>query len=130
MFAYYKSKGISLIDKLNEIYSKYGYCLNTLHSYEFEGAQGSEKMQAIMKDFRSKTRELCGLKIEKCLDYSEGIDGLPKSDVLKFYLEGNCSLVVRPSGTEPKLKIYISISAESEDEAKRIEKGICEGLPL
>ncbi len=130
MFAYYKTKGISLLDKLNELYSRYGYCLNTLHSYEFEGAQGSEKMQAIMKDFRSQTRELCGLKIEKCLDYSEGIDGLPKSDVLKFYLEGNCSLVVRPSGTEPKLKIYISISAESEDEAKRIEKGICEGLPL
>ncbi len=130
MFAYYKTKGISLLDKLNELYSRYGYCLNTLHSYEFEGAQGSEKMQAIMKDFRSQKRELCGLKIEKCLDYSEGIDGLPKSDVLKFYLEGNCSLVVRPSGTEPKLKIYISISAESEDEAKRIEKGICEGLPF
>lgn len=130
MFAYYKSKGISLLDKLNELYSKYGYCLNTLHSYEFEGAQGSEKMQAIMKEFRSLTGELCGLRIEKCLDYSEGIDGLPKSDVIKFYLEGKCSLVVRPSGTEPKLKIYISISAESEDEAKRIEKEICEGLPF
>lgn len=122
MFAYYKTKGISLLDKLNELYDTYGYCLNTLHSYEFEGASGFEKMQSIMASFRGDIKEFAGKKIETCLDYNTGIDGLPKSDVLKFYLEGNCSVVVRPSGTEPKLKLYISVSAKDEESARAVEE--------
>lgn len=122
MFAYYKTKGISLLDKLNELYDTYGYCLNTLHSYEFEGASGFEKMQSIMASFRGDIKEFAGKKIETCLDYNTGIDGLPKSDVLKFYLEGNCSVVVRPSGTEPKLKLYISVSAKDEAGARAVEE--------
>ena len=120
MFAYYKTKGISLPEKLNELYAAYGYCLDTLHSYEFEGAAGFEKMQAIMASFRNGLTEIAGSPIERCLDYSRGIDGLPKSDVLKFYT-GDCSVVVRPSGTEPKLKLYISVQAEDEAKARMTE---------
>lgn len=128
MFAYYKTQGISLLEKLDEIYAKFGYCLNTLHSYEFEGAAGFDKMQNIMKSFRGEITEFAGKKVNTCLDYNEGIDGLPKSDVLKFLLEDNCSVVVRPSGTEPKLKFYISVSASDEVEAAELEEKITKEL--
>jgi phosphoglucomutase len=124
MFAYYKTKGISLLDKLNELYAKYGYCLNTLHSYEFDGAAGFDKMQNIMQAFRQTVGSFGGKRVMTCLDYAKGLDGLPKSDVLKFLLEDNCSVVVRPSGTEPKLKFYISVSAADETEAKKLEEVI------
>ena len=65
-----------------------------------------------------------GMKVERCIDYSQGVDGLPKSNVLKFYLEGNCSVVIRPSGTEPKMKAYISVSAENKESAERVEQEI------
>lgn len=121
MFTYYASQGIGLFEKLNELYAEYGYCLNTLHSYTFEGSAGFEKMQNIMVSFRKSITEFAGKKVLKCFDYSEGIDGLPKSDVLKFFLEDNCSIVVRPSGTEPKLKAYISVSATTKEEAQVVE---------
>lgn len=125
MFSYYKSKGISLIDKLDELYKKYGYYLNTLHSYEFNGSAGFNKMQDIMKSFRNDIKEIGGKKVIKLLDYSLGLDGLPSSDVLKFLLEDNCSVVIRPSGTEPKLKTYISVSAKSKEIALDIENDLC-----
>lgn len=121
MFAYYKTHGISLLDKLNEIYATYGYCLNTLHSYEFDGSAGFAKMQNIMASFRNNITDIAGMKVKELLDYNKGLDGLPKSDVLKFILEGNCSVVVRPSGTEPKLKTYISVQAENREAAEEIE---------
>lgn len=128
MFAYYKSKGISLLEKLEELYQTYGYCLNTLQSYEFEGSAGLDKMQQIMRDFRKGITCFGTKKVIKCLDYAEGLDGLPKSDVIKFLLEDNCSVVVRPSGTEPKVKTYISVSAKSREEASVVEKMIVESL--
>lgn len=128
MFSYYSTKGISLLDKLNELFDTYGYCLNTLHSYEFEGSAGFTKMQEIMKRFRDGVESFGGRKIEKVLDYSEGLDGLPKSDVLKYLMEGNCSVVVRPSGTEPKLKTYISVSAATKEDAIKEEKKIADEL--
>ena len=124
MFSYYKTQGISLLEKLESLYQIYGYCLNTLHSYEFDGSAGSVKMQSIMASFRGGIRELGGKKVEKLLDYAQGLDGLPKSEVLKFLLEGNCSLVVRPSGTEPKLKLYISVSAADKEAAEKAEAEI------
>ena len=128
MFAYYKTQGISLIEKLDELYRKYGYCLNTLHFYEFEGSAGFAKMQNIMKDFRGDIQSIGGKKVENVLDYAPGLDGLPKSDVLKFLLEDNCSVVVRPSGTEPKLKAYLSVTADSMLEAAKLEHIIKEDL--
>lgn len=128
MFAYYKTRGISLLDKLDELYRIYGYRLNTLHSYEFDGSAGFEKMQEIMKRFHQGMTEFGDKKIENTLDYSQGLNGLPKSDVLKFLIEGNSSVVVRPSGTEPKLKVYISISANSMETAKAEEQKIADQM--
>ena len=128
MFAYYKTHGVSLLEKLDELYRTYGYRLNTLHSYEFDGESGFHKMQEIMNKFHVGVDEFGGKKVEKVLDYSKGLDGLPKSDVLKYLLEGNSSVVVRPSGTEPKLKVYISISAASMDKARAVEKQIAEQI--
>lgn len=125
MFSYYATKGISLLDKLDELYKTYGYCLNTLHSYEFDGSAGFVKMQSIMQAFRGDIKEFGGKKVVKLLDYAPGLDGLPKSDVLKFLLEDNCSIVVRPSGTEPKLKTYISVSAKNKEAAEKVEAEIC-----
>ena len=131
MFSYYKTQGISLLDKLNQLYEKYGYCLNTLHSFEFDGSAGMAKMAEIMKRFHEKVGvgyEFAGKKVEVAEDYSKGLNGLPKSDVLKYKMEGNCSVVVRPSGTEPKLKTYISVSASTKEEAEGIEKRIVEDI--
>lgn len=128
MFAYYKSQGIGLWEKLQELYKKYGYCMNTLHSYSFEGAAGFEKMQKIMETLREGLTALGGRNVMTCLDYAKGLNGLPKSNVLKFMLEGDCSVVIRPSGTEPKMKAYISVSAVDENAARVEEKLLVESL--
>lgn len=134
MFSFYKSQGISLLEKLDELFAKYGYCMNTLHSYEFEGASGFKKMQNIMKTFRKdvgfglEIDSFAGRKIKKVFDYINGIDGLPKSDVLKYILDDGCSFVIRPSGTEPKIKIYISVLASLKSNAQYIEKIIIDEI--
>ena len=128
MFSYYKTQGTSLLEKLDEIYREYGYCLNTLHSFEFDGAAGFTKMQGIMEEFHKGLDSIGGKKVLETLDYSKGLNGLPKSDVLKFMLEDNCSVVVRPSGTEPKLKTYISVSAADKEEAGKLEEKMQESL--
>lgn len=123
MFSFYKTKGVSLLDKLQELYATYGFAHNTLQSYTFEGASGFAKMQEIMSKIREEgILEINGVKVTKSLDYMEGIDGLPKSDVLKYYFEDNASVVIRPSGTEPKLKIYISTCQGSKEESIKENK--------
>ncbi len=123
MFAFYKTRGISLIDKLNELYKEYGYCLNTLHSFEFPGSAGMEKMGSIMESFHQGLDSIAGQEVIKTEDYSKGLNGLPKSDVLKFYTK-DISVVVRPSGTEPKLKTYVSVVADNRENAKAVESEI------
>ncbi len=127
MFAFYKTQGISLMDKLNELYKTYGYCLNTLHSYEFPGSSGMARMASIMKEFHGGLETVGGERVIRTEDYSVGLNGLPKSDVLKFYTE-NGSVVIRPSGTEPKLKAYISVTAEDRDQAVIVESRITADL--
>ena len=124
MFSFYAARGVRLTDQLAKLYERYGYCRNTLHSYQFEGSAGFAKMQGIMAAFRQGISTFGGKAVEKVLDYSAGLEGLPKADVLKFYLDGGTTLVVRPSGTEPKLKLYLSVTAKDEAEAARIEQAI------
>ncbi|RFZ75986.1 phospho-sugar mutase [Lacrimispora amygdalina] len=129
MFAYYKTKGVSLIDVLEELYKKYGYCLNTLHSYTFEGAEGFQKMQNIMQELRENPlNEIEGLEVIEIRDYLGGLNQLPKSDVLKYMLVKNSSIVIRPSGTEPKLKVYLSVSAKNRNDAEKTETAIVKKL--
>lgn len=129
MFAYYKSLGISLLDKLNELWNKYGYCLNTLHSYEFPGEEGFNRMKQIMNFFRSGEVFIPGFVIKEKQDYINGLNNLPKSDVIK-YINDNGSIVLRPSGTEPKLKVYLSIKAGSKEEALAIEKELSNNIAV
>lgn len=128
MFAYYKSKGLSLVDVLHELYAKYGAFQNALQSFTFEGAEGFLTMQSIMAHFREHApKEVLGRRVLEVSDYKTSLTTrcsgetvpihMPSSDVIKFDLEGDISIVVRPSGTEPKLKIYYSVKAESEEQA-------------
>lgn len=128
MFAYYKSRGISLLDRLNELYKEYGYCLNTLHSYEFRGSVGFSKMKQIMDRYREKMEQIGERKVLNVLDYKYGWNGLPKSDVLKFILDGHSSVVIRPSGTEPKIKLYISVSEKDRETAEMAEELIVKNM--
>ena len=127
MFAFYKTRGVSLIQKLEELYGEYGYCLNTLHSYEFPGSAGMEKMAEIMQLFHAGLDSIAGMKVVRTEDYSVGLNGLPASDVLKFFYKGegvNGSVVIRPSGTEPKLKAYISVTTKNQNMAMEVETAI------
>ena len=119
MFAYYKHLGISLLDKLDELYKKFGYFSNYLNSYEFEGSSGFNRMQELMNSFRTNFKAFGEFQILDVLDYQKGINGLPKSNVLKMFLSGGVTLVIRPSGTEPKIKAYISIKGNSLEENKK-----------
>ena len=131
MFAYYKSKGISLLDKLDELYRTYDYQINSLQSYEFDGSSGFKKMQDIMANFRNHPLiDINGIKVDRCLDYAVGLDGLPKSDVLKYYLVDKSSVVVRPSGTEPKLKTYVSTLRPTKDESIKANQELADSLKM
>ena len=122
MFANYKNEGITLLDKLNDLYKQYGYCLNTQHSYTFEGAKGNKIISELMESFRYELQAIGKYKIILKKDYLQGIDNLPKSNVIKMYLDNNCSLIVRSSGTEPKLKCYFSIIQDTENQSKQMEQ--------
>lgn len=127
MFTYYKTRGISLLDKLNEIRDRYGYCFNSLHSYEFNGEEGLKRMKEIMEFVRNNPININGVVLNKREDYVNGLNGLPKSNVIKIF-DDDCSVVFRPSGTEPKLKIYISISASNKSTAMNLELSVISQL--
>ena len=117
MAAWYKSQGKTLIDGLNEIYDEYGYFLDSLDSFVLKGKDGAEKIQSLMTYFREKGNELFD-GVKEIIDYSTGVADLPKENVLKFiWLDGSW-MAVRPSGTEPKIKVYYSIKDSSRENAK------------
>lgn len=120
MYSYYATQGVSLLQKLEELSRKHGYSINLSCSYEFKGSTGLDTMQRIMNSLRSGVYELAGKRVLSVLDYAKGIDGLPAENMLQFVLEDNCSVIVRPSGTEPKLKTYIYVSAASEAQAMQL----------
>ena len=127
MFAYYKTHGLSIVDKLNELYNKFGYFYNVTHAYTFEGQEGFHLMENMMNNLR-KDLESGKFKCQKFIDYSKGIDGLPKSNVLKIYLDDDTSMVVRPSGTEPKIKFYNSVRKENREVAEKEEQELVEKI--
>lgn len=120
MAAFYKEKGMTLIDRLHYLYKTYGYYKNGLLDYQFPGIKGMEDMERLMKSLREKPlSEIAGLEVTGFHDYIKGGD-LPISDVVEFILPSENKVIIRPSGTEPKLKIYLFGKGESEKEAEEI----------
>lgn len=116
MFAFYNERGITLQDKLNELYKEFGFTVNKLFSFEFPGAAGFKRMNDLMLALR--TGKVPFDNVSKTVDYNIGIDGLPKSNVIKYVLQNSDSVVIRPSGTEPKIKIYTSVTGTSCEDAE------------
>ena len=119
MACYYKNQGKTLVDVMEEIYKTYGYFLDKLDSYTLKGIDGVERIRAIMKEMREKGKDLLP-GIAKVNDYIVGIDDLPKADVLKFVFEDSSWIAIRPSGTEPKIKVYYSVKGENKDDAQKV----------
>lgn len=121
MASWYKNQGKTLVDGLNEIYDEYGYFLDYLDSFVLKGKDGAEKIQNLMTSFRNKGTALFD-RIEEVIDFSTGIRDLPKENVLKYIWKDGSWMAVRPSGTEPKIKVYYSIvDASKENAGKRLE---------
>lgn len=117
--AYYKTKGLSLADVLQQLYVKHGYFLEALESRTLKGKDGVAKIQTIMTHFRtSAPASINGIAVKTLKDYAPGIDGLPKENVLKFFLEDGSWFCLRPSGTEPKIKVYFAVEGTSNQDAK------------
>ncbi|MDD6355754.1 MAG: phospho-sugar mutase [Oscillospiraceae bacterium] len=117
MAAWYKNQGKTLVDGLNEIYDEYGYYLDYLDSFVLKGKDGAEKIQSLMVLFRNTGKDLFD-GIKEIIDFKDGIRDLPKENVLKYIFEDGSWLAVRPSGTEPKIKVYYSIVDKDRDNAK------------
>ena len=113
MTAWYRAQGKSLAEALDALYAAYGWCHNRLGSFIYEGADGMEKMERIMDTLRENPpKVLLGNPVTAITDYGSGVRGLPKSNVLEFRT-GTAKVIVRPSGTEPKIKVYLSCRAAS-----------------
>ena len=137
MAAYYRTQGITLLQARENMYKKYGMFLQTLHSFTFEGESGMKKMADIMTQLRNDPpKEIGGLKVVKFDDYQTSISKditsgtesaitLPKSNVLAFFLEGGSKAIVRPSGTEPKIKTYFTAKQPTKAEAEALEEKLC-----
>ena len=140
MAAFYRAQGKSLIQVRKEMYEEYGFYCNKLDTFTFEGASGMQKMSDIMDKFRTDyPKEIAGYKVIGIADYEasektdlataakEHID-LPKSNVISLYLEGGNKTIIRPSGTEPKLKVYYTAVGNTMDEAEALQKKMSENF--
>ena len=116
MAAYYYNQGKTLIDALNDIYDEYGYYLDSLDTFVLKGIEGAQKIQSLMTEFRENGSKFFD-GIKEVYDFSKGIADLPKENVLKYIFEDGSWLAIRPSGTEPKLKVYYSIQDKSRENA-------------
>lgn len=130
MAAYYRSIGSSIKERLEEIYSKYGRYLNQVDSFEFPGLSGMDKMAEIMNGLRNNPpKEMGGYAVVKVTDYKKPEEtGLPAANVLIYSLEGGATVVVRPSGTEPKIKTYFTTLGKDLEEAKSQKDKLAEAL--
>ena len=140
MAAFYRAQGISLIEARKRMYEEYGCYCNKLDNFAFEGASGMAKMQEIMTSIRTNVpKDIAGTKVVAFADYeaSEKTDvatgektkiDLPKSNVITLYLDGGASLIIRPSGTEPKIKIYYTTIGKTNEEAAAIQAKYAEAF--
>ena len=136
MAAYYRTKGISMIEARKRMYEKYGVYVHSQHSFTFEGESGMIEMQNIMSKLRNEhPTEINGLKVVQFDDYQTSVSKnletgataeitLPKSNVLAFTLEQGAKVVIRPSGTEPKIKAYYTVTADTNEEGSVKEKAL------
>ncbi len=138
MAAYYKQKGMTLADAMNALYEKYGFYKNDLCNFGFEGEDGMKTMNGIMEKLRqAPPEEIAGAKVVGRSDYKESLSygdkegtiDLPKSNVLEYRMENGCKLIVRPSGTEPKIKIYLSGKGETKAGAEEIIQKMKDAVP-
>lgn len=140
MAAYYRTQDFTLLQARENLYKKYGVYYHSLHSFTFEGESGMIKMNNIMNTLRNDhLAEIAGLKVVRIDDYKLSISKdvltgassditLPKSDVLAFFLEGGAKVIVRPSGTEPKIKTYYTAKAPTYEEATALEAKLSDGF--
>ena len=136
MAAYYKSLGKNLVEVMEDLYAEHGMYINTLINIGFEGASGMEKMKNIMNSLRNNPPESIGsLEVTEVSDYLTSVSRkvatgeetaitLPKSNVLQYKLPGGSSAIIRPSGTEPKIKIYVTACAADREKATALSDKI------
>ena len=128
MTAWYKTKGMTLAQAMDALYAKYGFYRNDLASFTFEGAEGMQKMAEIMDNLRKNPpAALDGSAVTGVVDYNTGVKGLPASNVLEFQTD-TAKVLVRPSGTEPKVKVYLSSRASSMEHAAQANQRILQEL--
>lgn len=121
MARYWRTQGKTLVDAMRDLYAKYGWWLNRTVSIAYPGADGDASMKGIMARLRSKApAEIAGRAVVGVVDYTHDDTGLPSANVVEFRLEGDCKVIVRPSGTEPKIKLYLFAKDESRDGAEAL----------
>ena len=129
MAAYYKSVGSSILGQLDAIYKKFGRYLHKVDSFTFEGLSGMETMAGIMARLRRDGLcEIGGIAVTKTTDYANDVTGLPKADVLIYELANGASVIVRPSGTEPKIKVYYSTKGEDLAQAEAVQQQLAAAM--
>ena len=118
-----KQQGKTLVDKIEELYSEFGLYEHVVKSYKFAGAQGDKKMKDILKGLHLKYFEyIAGSKVVSVLDYQNGVEDLPCADVIEYKLDNGGSVVVRPSGTEPLIKVYVTFTKDKESNSKNFNQ--------
>ena len=129
--AWYAQQGMTLLDAIEALYKEFGYYRNALCSFAFEGETGMYTMQNLMKTLRADPpKEIAGYAVERVADYDTDGTGLPRANVLEYHLAGGHKLMVRPSGTEPKIKVYLSAVGKSEAEADAVNAELAKAAEM
>ena len=127
--AYYRKQGKTLFDVLHELYEKYGYYAEDEPNLILEGIEGTERIKRMMTYVRENLpKEVAGIKVSKVIDYINGYEDIPASNVLRIYLEDGSWFAIRPSGTEPKIKFYFYTKQDPREKALEVNKNIKEAI--